>query len=384
MMFFQKWFAILVLVIPSTAVQPTPLPPPPQLSTLCWVAYAPSHFNPEIGDYPTTEEITDDLNVLRAAGFNGLVTYGIENTLADVPDLAEAAGFSGILIGVWLPEDDQITRGINARNDITLGYVVGNENLKADSAPIADPGYYRTDLEEAIERIHTETGLPVATSEPQGKYFDPAFSFLLDLGDWIFPNVHPYYALITDPGDAIEWTEEIYNSFREERPSRVVTFKEVGLPTRGAANVSESNQLEYYRGLWYTHVDYMYFEAFDQYWKDHTPVEPYWGLFRRDRTPKRASGEICGSQPARNYIQGNTAVLSWSPVTWAAQYEVWIDRSTSFGEPLIDQSVVSGSVFSMTTSTLTDGLYYWRVRALRADGTPGSWSSPDHFVVDAL
>ncbi len=31
---------------------------------------------------------------------------------------------------------------------------------------------------------------------------------------------------------------------------------------------------------------FAYFEAFDQSWKDHLPIEPHWGLFASDRTPK--------------------------------------------------------------------------------------------------
>ena len=31
---------------------------------------------------------------------------------------------------------------------------------------------------------------------------------------------------------------------------------------------------------------FSYFEAFDQPWKNTMPVEPYWGLFDKDRQPK--------------------------------------------------------------------------------------------------
>jgi hypothetical protein len=33
-------------------------------------------------------------------------------------------------------------------------------------------------------------------------------------------------------------------------------------------------------------VKFVYFEAFDQPWKTHLPIEPHWGIFNSDRSPK--------------------------------------------------------------------------------------------------
>jgi exo-beta-1,3-glucanase (GH17 family) len=61
--------------------------------------------------------------------------------------------------------------------------------------------------------------------------------------------------------------------------------------------MSEANQVAYYRLLNDTPVVYVRFEAFDQPWKNWAPVEPYWGLFHSDRSPKQVVPYACGTQP---------------------------------------------------------------------------------------
>ena len=39
----------------------------------------------------------------------------------------------------------------------------------------------------------------------------------------------------------------------------------------------EKSQLDYYRVLKQSGTSFVYFEAFDQVWKTHNPVEPFWG-----------------------------------------------------------------------------------------------------------
>src|SRR5205823_9481233 len=46
-----------------------------------------------------------------------------------------------------------------------------------------------------------------------------------------------------------------------------------------------------------TDVRFVYFEAFDQPWKTHLPVEPHWGIFRSDRTPKVLASRLMKQDP---------------------------------------------------------------------------------------
>jgi len=245
-----------------------------KLLSLTWVASGPTNFDPEKGIFPEEESLREDLKTLYAAGFNGLVTYS-----AGIfpPQLAKEAGFKGMILGIWDPlsyEELQKAKEA-AQSDILIGFAVGNEGL--------DVRYDFSTLKQVMEELKKETGKPVTTTEEFGDYYDDK---LLSLGDWIFPNVHPYWHGVRNPVEAVKWTLEQFQDLTERAPNRVLVFKEVGLPSHGEPAVNEHKQAEYYRLLKTTDVKFVWFEGFDQPWKDHQPVEPYWGLFRSDRTPK--------------------------------------------------------------------------------------------------
>ena len=81
--------------------------------------------------------------------------------------------------------------------------------------------------------------------------------------------------------------------------------------------------------------------------------------------------------PAPTVTGGNDSqgrpTLTWNAVTGAAKYEVYRARSRS-GE-YIKYSTVTGTSYT-NTSYIEDGnTYYYKVRALKSDGTAGAWSS---------
>jgi exo-beta-1,3-glucanase (GH17 family) len=275
---------------------------PPELTSLCWIAYAPTNYNPEQGVYPSEESIRLDLEVLRAAGFNGLVTYGSQNVLGSVvPRVAQEAGFEGMIMGIWDPasEEERANALAAANYDVILGYVIGNEGL--------DVRYSLDTLRTAIGEVRAATGRSVTTTEEWGDY--RVNSDLLQIGDWVYPNVHPFYAGILDPARAVDWTLSVYDEF-EQLTNLPIVFKEVGLPTDGDPNdqLSEMGQAEYYRFLQETDVNFTYFEAFDQPWKQFTSVEPYWGIYRSDRTPKEAVQYVCQHTRQTTAVIESTAV----------------------------------------------------------------------------
>ena len=84
-----------------------------------------------------------------------------------------------------------------------------------------------------------------------------------------------------------------------------------------------------------------------------------------------------GTLPAPTVTGGNDAqgrpTLKWNAVAGAAKYEVYRARSRS-GE-YIKYSTVTGTSYT-NTSYIEDGnTYYYKVRALKYDGTAGAWSS---------
>jgi exo-beta-1,3-glucanase (GH17 family) len=242
------------------------------LLSLNWVAYAPTNWNPQKGISAPEKSLKADLLLLRKY-FDGIVTYGANEK---IPMIAKEVGFKGMLFGVWNPESEEefAQARAAAQNEIILGFVVGNEGL--------DERYDYETLKQAIEKFSAATGKPVTTTEQHTDYANPR---LLELGDWIFPNTHPYFHRFIEPVEAAEWTERQYKKLAR-KTGKPVLFKEVGLPSDGDEGMSEQAQAEYYRKLQRTSVRFVYFEAFDQPWKTHLPIEPHWGLFLSDRTPK--------------------------------------------------------------------------------------------------
>ncbi len=249
-----------------------------KLQALRWVSYAPTNFDPTRNIYPDNDSLEADLTLLYDTGFRGMVTYGAENSLENIPRLAQDIGFDGIIMGVWLPNALQMGNGIS-QSEYVDGYCLGNENLERS--------YSLEELTSAMEELRAETGKPVTTTEEWGDYLGPLAEELIALGDWVFPNAHPYWAGLTNPAEAALWTDNRHNELREIIPSeKILAFKEVGLPSAGEPAVSEENQRDYYQLLGGSEILFSYFEAFDQPWKDWAPVEPYWGLFDEGRSPK--------------------------------------------------------------------------------------------------
>ena len=73
-----------------------------------------------------------------------------------------------------------------------------------------------------------------------------------------------------------------------------------------------------------------------------------------------------------NDAQGRPT-LTWKAVTGAAKYEVYRARSKS-GD-YIKYSTVTGTSYTNTSYIENGNTYYYKVRALKSDGTAGAWSS---------
>ncbi len=262
--------------------------------SLEWIAYSPTNADPNQGMEPTVDSIRDDLAVLREVGFTGLVTYSSTGVVgSDLPQLAEEAGFQGLIVGIWDLENEEEIAAAKASSEspIVLGYSVGNEGLHER--------YEMSELRNVIEDVRSSTGKPATTTEQVDDYYTE--EDLLSIGDWVFPNAHPYFHSVTDPDLAVTWTEAAFDDLASLTAGQALVFKEVGLPTGGdtGGQLSEEGQKQYYLGLAVTDVDFVYFEAFDMTWKTTLPVEPHWGLFRFDRTPKEFACTLmtCPSTP---------------------------------------------------------------------------------------
>ncbi|MCX6621791.1 MAG: hypothetical protein NTY38_12095 [Acidobacteria bacterium] len=254
-----------------------------RLMSTVWVAYAPTNFNPDRNPpiLPSEESIRADMETLRGAGFDGLVTYGAD--VPAVPRIAEEAGFRSILLGVWSPGDREEMRRTKeaAHSARVIGVIVGNEGLTFRR-------YDLTRLHEAMEEMRRDTGKPVSTTEIIEAYFTKPE--IVEWSDFLAVNAHPYFHAIRDPGAAAEWTAKAFRNLARRYPTKPLMFKEVGLPTE-AEGLDEKKQFAYYDALLKTEVKFVFFEAYDALFKSGS-VEQSWGLFRADRTPKPAAALV--------------------------------------------------------------------------------------------
>ncbi len=83
--------------------------------------------------------------------------------------------------------------------------------------------------------------------------------------------------------------------------------------------------------------------------------------------------------PTLHYFTTSQVVLTWSAVTNATNYEVQIAYNAAFQSPVWDYNFTYN--YLSATRYLSDGTYYWRVRALQPNGIWGDWSTPESLTV---
>lgn len=272
----------------------------------CWITYTPSTFDPTVNPryWPSRGEVESDLQILKAFGIKGLVTYRADyfdrdqpGTRLNLPEVAANIGFKGLVIGIWNPQSESELDAVEGmeQHPLVRGFVVGNEGL--------DKRYDWNTLEKTIVSLQQRTHKPVTTTEELPDYLTN--DRLRQLGDWVFPNAHPYFARAKEPAMAVKWTEKWFQRL-DSLTTLPVVFKEVGLPSAGDPVVSEQDQADYYQALGQSSVPFVFFTAFDLPWKRSTGQgagtlgqnpEPHWGLFQNDRSPKLAAdylkAELC-------------------------------------------------------------------------------------------
>lgn len=87
--------------------------------------------------------------------------------------------------------------------------------------------------------------------------------------------------------------------------------------------------------------------------------------------------------PAPNYFTIPTLTLTWNRVSEARGYELQISGDEGFSSLITVPNPLPLEPLSYTTSTLPNGTYYWKVRAITNTGEVGAWSKVEMFVVSA-
>ena len=89
--------------------------------------------------------------------------------------------------------------------------------------------------------------------------------------------------------------------------------------------------------------------------------------------------------PTNAYLGDNTPDFSWYPLSPTVpggpfEYQIQIDNVNTFANPAVD--VRQSSTAYTPLQTLSDGVYFWRVRAINSVDTTGTWSLPRAFTID--
>ncbi len=85
-------------------------------------------------------------------------------------------------------------------------------------------------------------------------------------------------------------------------------------------------------------------------------------------------------KPNLNYYNTDTPTLTWNRLSWALSYELQVDDTPIFTQPLEYSANVN--ILQDTTDSLSEDVHYWRVRGCSLPGVCGKWSNPERFEVD--
>ncbi len=84
--------------------------------------------------------------------------------------------------------------------------------------------------------------------------------------------------------------------------------------------------------------------------------------------------------PMRNLFTTATPTLTWNAVTGATDYEVEVAQDAAFKNLILD-APTNGKLYVTLAAGVSDGTYYWRVRAKNGSGGYGAWSAAESFRV---
>jgi exo-beta-1,3-glucanase (GH17 family)/cellulose synthase/poly-beta-1,6-N-acetylglucosamine synthase-like glycosyltransferase len=253
-----------------------------------------AHNNPMLGNYPTVEEIDEDLTLLEGKT-HAVRTYTLEGTLAEVPALASKHGIN-VALGAWIDarlekNDAEVSQLLQVahkykRNVVRL--IVGNEVILRGDIPTQQ-------LIRYLDKVRGKTKIPVSTAEPW--HIWKKHPELVKHVDYLAVHVLPYWEGVPVQR-AVEFVVERINELKVMYPDKPIVITEVGWPsngrTRQGAVASDANEAIFLRRFLQAakQENYIYYimEAFDQTWKTSRQTEgsvgAYWGVFDVERQPK--------------------------------------------------------------------------------------------------
>jgi exo-beta-1,3-glucanase (GH17 family) len=146
--------------------------------------------------------------------------------------------------------------------------------------------------------------VPVTTADDFNYWNKPESETVAGEVDFIVTHMHPLWNG-QQLEDALSWTQTVFGQIQAAHPNHLVVLGETGWSTQKHNVGEQAEQMKGRAGeveqkVFYNQVTawveeeripLFFFVAFDENWKggDHpNEVEKHWGLYRADRTPKKA------------------------------------------------------------------------------------------------
>ena len=112
-------------------------------------------------------------------------------------------------------------------------------------------------------------------------------------------------------------------------------------------------------------------------WSSWTPVYTF------TVTPALPLAPVLTTPATASITNDNTPSLNWNAVDKGVRYQVQISKAATF--LTLEQNVtLEPGVLTYTAEPLSDGLHYWRVRAVNSLNVPGAWAIYRYMAVDTL
>ncbi|MCX7818035.1 MAG: glycosyl hydrolase family 17 protein [Kiritimatiellae bacterium] len=365
----RMWVAVAVLEVFVRMPVATAGPPRP----LDGAAYGPFRAGQAPGGaYPTTNQIAADLQTLQRL-CAVIRTYGVEQTLAEIPRLCAAAGLD-CWPGAWLDTSpvantQQVQRLIaigQAGHATTKGLIVGNEVRLFNRLPLST-------LTDFVQQVRVATGLPVATAEPWQIWTGAEGSNLAAAVDVILVHVHPYWDGVPATG-AAAYVARRWSEVTNLHPHKPVWIGETGWPTAGPANGAAVPGIAEQRTFLHSFavlarergIRWFVFEAFDEPWKTEGGVGPHWGLMTVERALKPPLVEWLSAATPLTAVQREAGGVR---LRWRSfpGNPYWVQRSTTPPAAWANVTNISGAVGEETSAVVSAGgtpAWWFRVSAL--------------------
>ena len=250
--------------------------------------------NPSRGEYPSVADIDADLALL-AGDVQGVRTYTVSATMADVPQLAAAHGIE-VTLGAWLNDSQDFNEtevqrlvSVAAQNPKqVVRVIVGNEAVLREDLTVAEVIAWIRQVQQAVS-------MPVSTAEPWHVWLDNPQ--LAGSVDFIAVHLLPYWEGVAVDA-AVDYVLQRYRQLEAAYPDKPILVTEVGWPSNGRtifdAVATPANQARFLRRFLAAaereNISYFLMEAFDQPWKRMLEGEAgaHWGVFDTDREQKFA------------------------------------------------------------------------------------------------